>query len=167
MRLVLASFLLAAAAVAQTEVTFPSDSGATIYAEYYVAGKDAGAGEHGLVLAHGGRYTKESWKPQAEALARAGFRVLAFDFRGRQVHVAGRGQSRSRTLSAGRALRGAIPEEAGREEGVRGRGKHGRLGGGGGRDRDTRGNTSAGAAGRADLRVGGQSHDADPFHRGR
>jgi alpha-beta hydrolase superfamily lysophospholipase len=35
-----------------------------------------------VVLAHGGRFRKESWKPQAESLAKAGFRVLAFDFRG-------------------------------------------------------------------------------------
>jgi pimeloyl-ACP methyl ester carboxylesterase len=35
-----------------------------------------------LVLAHGGRFTKESWEPQARRFAAAGFRVLAFDFRG-------------------------------------------------------------------------------------
>ena len=35
-----------------------------------------------MVLAHGGRFTKESWEPQAQVLAKAGFRVLAFDFRG-------------------------------------------------------------------------------------
>jgi pimeloyl-ACP methyl ester carboxylesterase len=34
------------------------------------------------LLAHGGRFTKESWKPQTEQLAKAGFHVLAFDFRG-------------------------------------------------------------------------------------
>ena len=36
----------------------------------------------GVVLAHGGRFTKESWQQQAQYLARAGFHVLAFDFRG-------------------------------------------------------------------------------------
>ncbi len=35
-----------------------------------------------MVLAHGGQFTKESWRPQAEQFARAGFHVLAFDFRG-------------------------------------------------------------------------------------
>jgi pimeloyl-ACP methyl ester carboxylesterase len=35
-----------------------------------------------LVLAHGGQFTKESWEPQAKRFAAAGFRVLAFDFRG-------------------------------------------------------------------------------------
>jgi pimeloyl-ACP methyl ester carboxylesterase len=35
-----------------------------------------------VVLAHGGRFTKESWQPQAQSFARAGFQVLAFDFRG-------------------------------------------------------------------------------------
>lgn len=41
-----------------------------------------GEGEHGVVLAHGGRFNKESWEKQARKLARAGFRVLAIDFRG-------------------------------------------------------------------------------------
>jgi pimeloyl-ACP methyl ester carboxylesterase len=34
------------------------------------------------VLAHGGQFDKESWEKQAQILADAGFRVLAFDFRG-------------------------------------------------------------------------------------
>jgi pimeloyl-ACP methyl ester carboxylesterase len=34
------------------------------------------------VLAHGGRFNKESWRVQANALVSAGFRVLAIDFRG-------------------------------------------------------------------------------------
>jgi len=34
------------------------------------------------VLAHGGRFNKESWRDQAHALQSAGFRVLAIDFRG-------------------------------------------------------------------------------------
>lgn len=42
-----------------------------------------GKGERGVVLAHGGRFTKESWASQAQSLARADFRVLAIDFRGR------------------------------------------------------------------------------------
>jgi len=41
-----------------------------------------GAGERGVVLAHGGQFNKESWEKQAQALTGAGFRVLAFDFRG-------------------------------------------------------------------------------------
>jgi pimeloyl-ACP methyl ester carboxylesterase len=35
-----------------------------------------------VVLAHGGRFNKESWKDQAQVLASKGFRVLAIDFRG-------------------------------------------------------------------------------------
>lgn len=35
-----------------------------------------------MLLAHGGRFTKESWRAQANALASEGFRVLAIDFRG-------------------------------------------------------------------------------------
>jgi len=63
----------------QTEIehaSFPTEDGALIYADVY------GTGDRGVVLAHGGRFTKESWKPQAEQLAKAGFHVLAFDFRG-------------------------------------------------------------------------------------
>jgi pimeloyl-ACP methyl ester carboxylesterase len=35
-----------------------------------------------VVLAHGGRFNKESWEKQAQTLVSAGFRVLALDFRG-------------------------------------------------------------------------------------
>jgi alpha-beta hydrolase superfamily lysophospholipase len=57
-------------------ISFATEDGALIYADVY------GKGDRGVVLAHGGRFTKESWKPQAEQLAKAGFHVLAFDFRG-------------------------------------------------------------------------------------
>jgi pimeloyl-ACP methyl ester carboxylesterase len=58
----------------QVPVSIPAPGGA-IDADLY------GAGARAVVLAHGGRYTKAAWKRQAEALAAAGFRVLAFDFR--------------------------------------------------------------------------------------
>jgi pimeloyl-ACP methyl ester carboxylesterase len=57
-------------------VSFTTADGALIYADLY------GKGERGVVLAHGGRFTKESWQVQAQLLSKAGFRVLAFDFRG-------------------------------------------------------------------------------------
>ena len=57
-------------------VSFATQDGGLIYADLY------GEGDRGAVLAHGGRFTKESWQPQAQELARAGFHVLAFDFRG-------------------------------------------------------------------------------------
>ena len=60
----------------QKHVSFPTEDGAVIYADLY------GKGDRGIVLAHGGRFNKESWEPQAQYLAKAGFRVLAFDFRG-------------------------------------------------------------------------------------
>ena len=41
-----------------------------------------GTGEKGLVLAHGGRFNKESWLGQVPQFVAAGFRVLAIDFRG-------------------------------------------------------------------------------------
>lgn len=62
---------------AQQPVSFPTQDGGIVYADIY------GAGERGVVLAHGGRFTKESWTEQAQRLAEAGFHVAAIDFRGR------------------------------------------------------------------------------------
>jgi pimeloyl-ACP methyl ester carboxylesterase len=70
------SLLLATSAAAQEHVSFSTQDGALIAADLY------GKGERGVVLAHGGQFTKESWSKQARTLADAGFRVLAFDFRG-------------------------------------------------------------------------------------
>lgn len=57
-------------------VSFPTRDGGVIAGDLY------GAGERGVLLAHGGRFTKESWANQAQQLAAAGFQVLAIDFRG-------------------------------------------------------------------------------------
>jgi len=65
--------------------------GGLIYADLY------GKGDHGVVLAHGGRFNKESWAPQAKALTAAGFRVLTIDFRG---YGQSRGPGQSDPLSA-------------------------------------------------------------------
>jgi len=51
-----------------------------------------GKGDRGVVLAHGGRFDRRSWKQQAQQLATAGFRVLAIDFRG-EGRSRGPGQS--------------------------------------------------------------------------
>src|SRR5580700_697154 len=72
----IAALVFCALAGAQQSVSFTTDDGATIYADLY------GTGEHGVVLAHGGQFNKESWSPQAHELMAAGFRVLAIDFRG-------------------------------------------------------------------------------------
>lgn len=76
LRVLLAAIALSTLTAAQQLTTFPTDDGAVISAELY------GKGTRGVVLAHGGRFTKESWRDQAQVLARHGFRVLAFDFRG-------------------------------------------------------------------------------------
>ena len=68
---------LAHARPVQETVSFPAADGGVVYADIY------GSGERGVVLAHGGRFTKESWAEQAPVLAEAGFRVVAIDFRGR------------------------------------------------------------------------------------
>jgi pimeloyl-ACP methyl ester carboxylesterase len=62
---------------AQETVSFPTDDGGIVFADLY------GTGGRGLVLAHGGRFTKESWVEQAPVFADVGFQVLAIDFRGR------------------------------------------------------------------------------------
>jgi len=61
---------------AHETVSFPTQDGGLIYADVY------GQGDRGLVLAHGGRFNKESWEKQAPVFAAAGFHVLAIDFRG-------------------------------------------------------------------------------------
>ena len=61
---------------AQQRVSFPAEDGWVIHGELY------GTSERAVVLIHGGRFTKESWAPQAQQLVKAGFRVLAIDLRG-------------------------------------------------------------------------------------
>jgi len=74
--IIMAAFLLAAPAAAQTTVSFPTEDGGLVYADVY------GEAERAVVLAHGGQFNKESWKKQAQMLEAAKFRVLALDFRG-------------------------------------------------------------------------------------
>jgi pimeloyl-ACP methyl ester carboxylesterase len=61
---------------AQQAISFATEDGGRVCAELY------GQGARDVVLAHGGRFTKESWRDQARVLASEGFRVLAIDFRG-------------------------------------------------------------------------------------
>ncbi len=58
------------------EVSFDTADGGRVFANLY------GDAEHGLVLAHGAVFDKESWASQSTKLAKEGFRVLAIDFRG-------------------------------------------------------------------------------------
>ena len=69
--------LLAAAVAPPVPVSFPTADGGVVHADVY------GTGGRGVVLAHGGRFDKSSWRKQAQALAAAGFRSVAIDFRGR------------------------------------------------------------------------------------
>jgi pimeloyl-ACP methyl ester carboxylesterase len=78
---ILAAAFLAAPLSAQRPVSIPvvdPASGKTtqIQADLY------GRGHRALLLAHGGRFNKESWQKQAPVFARAGFLVLAINFRG-------------------------------------------------------------------------------------
>lgn len=85
-RMYIGAFLcvaLLSRAYGQRTVSFPFDGGnpganhgEPISADLY------GRGSRGLILAHGGRFGKESWKKQAEVFANHGFLVLALAFRG-------------------------------------------------------------------------------------
>lgn len=57
-------------------MSFSTEDGGVVYADLY------GNGQPAVVLAHGGSFNKESWAKQAETLEKAGFEVLAIDFRG-------------------------------------------------------------------------------------
>jgi len=65
------------------EVSFATADSGTVHADLF------GAGERGVVLAHGAVFNKESWADLADSLAAHGFRVLAIDFRGYGKSVAG------------------------------------------------------------------------------
>jgi pimeloyl-ACP methyl ester carboxylesterase len=82
----LCALVLWQCASAQEAVSLRTEDGGRIHGDIY------GQGEAGVVLAHGGRFDKTSWAKQARALAEAGFRVLAIDFRGYGQSV-GPGQS--------------------------------------------------------------------------
>ena len=61
---------------AQETISFPTQDGGRICADLY------GQGGRAVVLAHGGRFNKESWRNQARILVSRGFSALAIDFRG-------------------------------------------------------------------------------------
>jgi len=75
--------LFSGLAAAQKHVSFSAPDGFRLRADLY------GKGSRAVVLAHGGRFTMESWDKQARVLAKAGFRVLALDFRGYGQTIAG------------------------------------------------------------------------------
>jgi len=76
LHLLILILFVAFTAGAQEPTSFPTSDGGLIHAHLYRAG------EHGVVLVHGGRFNKESWEKQARALTNAGFTTLAIDLRG-------------------------------------------------------------------------------------
>lgn len=75
-RAILIAVALTGVAAAQQTVSFPTQDGGLIYADMY------GKSDRGVVLAHGGRFKRDSWEKQAQALAAEGFRALSIEFRG-------------------------------------------------------------------------------------
>jgi len=88
---IIVALLLSGDAAAQKTVSFPTEDRGVVYADVY------GEGDRGIVLAHGGRFNKESWEKQARTLATSEFRVLALDFRG---YGKSRGPGQSDPMSA-------------------------------------------------------------------
>lgn len=82
--LVLAAPLQERATVPPRTVTIPAPDGGPMTADVY------GTGPRGVLLLHGGRFDRTSWRPQATALAASGFRVVAIDFRAAVEARAGR-----------------------------------------------------------------------------
>jgi pimeloyl-ACP methyl ester carboxylesterase len=79
--------ILVGPVVAQTApqaITIPAPDGGAIQADTY------GGGPRAVLLLHGGRLDRTSWKPQATVLAADGFRVVAIDFRASVEARAGR-----------------------------------------------------------------------------
>jgi pimeloyl-ACP methyl ester carboxylesterase len=70
------ALVLTTVGAAQQTISFSSDDGGRVCADLY------GQGGRAVLLAHGGRFNKESWRDQAQALVSKGFHVLAIDFRG-------------------------------------------------------------------------------------
>ena len=70
------ALVLTTLVAAQQAISFPTEDGGRVCADLY------GQGTRAVVLAHGGRFNKESWRDQAQALVSEGFRVMAIDFRG-------------------------------------------------------------------------------------
>jgi len=67
---------MTALAARPEEVSFPTADGGVVFADLY------GTGQRAVVLAHGAKFDKASWKDQAKQIANASFRVAAVEFRG-------------------------------------------------------------------------------------
>lgn len=76
LQLIAGALLFANVSIAQKMVSFPTSDGGVVFGDLY------GSGDRAVLLAHGGRFNKESWAKQAPVLVKAGFEVLAIDFRG-------------------------------------------------------------------------------------
>ena len=81
---VLSISLCACLAFGQQSVTFPVPG-----TESRTAADLYGSGTKYVILAHGGRFAKESWKKQAQILADSGFAALAIRFRGDSLNPDG------------------------------------------------------------------------------
>ena len=80
LRAALIAVALTGPAVAQQGVSFPAQDGQLVHANVYGNGNT-----RGVVLAHGGRFDKDSWEKQALVLAAAGFCALAIEYRGEEA----------------------------------------------------------------------------------
>jgi pimeloyl-ACP methyl ester carboxylesterase len=72
----LLAFTFTMLAAVQQTISFATEDGGQVCGDLY------GQGDRAVILAHGGRFNKESWQAQAQVLAAKGFLILAIDFRG-------------------------------------------------------------------------------------
>lgn len=80
-RFAIGVLLLTGPVFAQRLISIPVvDAGPGKTAE--IQGDLYGGGRHALLLVHGGRFNKDSWRKQGPVFARAGFLVLAINLRG-------------------------------------------------------------------------------------
>lgn len=86
------SLLAPSSLSAQEPVSFPSPDSGVVYGEV------RGSGNHIVVFAHGGQFSKESWADQAQDLADRGFRTLTIDMRGRGLSQGGPGNETNTDL---------------------------------------------------------------------
>ena len=76
LRTTLFTLAIVTLASAQQSISFSAEDGGRVCTDLY------GQGTRTVVLAHGGRFNKESWRVRANALVSEGFHILAIDFRG-------------------------------------------------------------------------------------
>lgn len=89
LRAVISLLALDSLAPGQRAVSFPTRDDKLIYGDLY------GSSKRAVLLAHGGRFDRQSWSKQAAVLVAHGFSALAIDYRGEGDSQAAAGKDSS------------------------------------------------------------------------